>query len=187
MRRSKRSAARNRLSGKRYAGRKSRRRNSRYRGKRKKAPPSNSPPTKKQIQEPSVEDIVKELDKLSESNRYCTMETPLIRVQLRLSVLRRREESQRLDYDIVQIEVKKPKEGTGTRFFRNMMIAAHARGRGVFIEQCITDGSQGLRTKLIREGLATAYKEDVYGPCSALSVYPPPQLDQNAASSAGGI
>ena len=122
--------------------------------------------TKRRLHELSVNRVGTELANLTMSNRYHTITTPFLRVLLRLSTVPRRGTGGVLDYDIVQIEAQPAGAGIGYRFFKTMVEAARARGRGVFLEQCISEGSQGLRTKLLRDGLATPY-----GDMSALSVY----------------
>lgn len=133
-----------------------------FRGKRKRG--------ESMIQVPSSTDIFEELRQLSNTNRYHVMTTPMLTVQFRLSGVPRRD-NQILDIDIVQIEIKEEyqRQGNGVQFFKNVVEAAKLMNRGVFLEQCITPASQGLRGKLIELGLATAYKEVIYGPFSALS------------------
>ena len=95
----------------------------------------------------------------------------MLNVQFRRSIVPRRD-NDTLDFDIVQIEIHEPyrNQGNGTQFFKNVMKAAKTFGRGVYLEQCITEASQGLRRRLIENGLATPFKEEIYGPFNALSI-----------------
>ena len=119
---------------------------------------------------PSVAEIRAVLGTLSSSNRYASMETDAVSVQFRFSVVPRRENILILDFDIVQIQTKMTGQNIGTQFFKNAVEAADSLGSGIYLEQCITEASQKFRKKLIRDKLATPYKEEIYGPMNALSV-----------------
>ena len=133
--------------------------------------PSPIPSELELVNVPSPEEIVEELKQLSMRRRYHFLITPMLLVQFRLSIVPRRD-NDTLDFDIVQIEIKEPyrNQGNGTQFFKNVMEAAKTFGRGVYLEQCVTEASQGLRRRLIDNGLATPYMTDVYGPLNALSI-----------------
>jgi hypothetical protein len=56
------------------------------------------------------------------------------------------------------IEVGKAEDhrkGIGTEFFRALCMAASKLGRGVRLEQCITDSSRAWAAKMVRQGLMT--------------------------------
>ena len=122
------------------------------------------------IEVPSVDEIEQTLKQMSDCINYIDIVTPMMKVQLRKSCVPRRGNST-LDYDIVQIaiEEKYQKQGNGVQFFKNMVEAAARDDRGVYIEQCITDASQAWRKKLISQGIAHPFKEDIYGPYNAIS------------------
>lgn len=123
---------------------------------------------------PTAEQIGKELDQLSNTNRYHTMVTPMLTAQFRASQVFRRDGTQSgvLDFDLTQIEIHEPyaRKGNGVAFFRNLMKAAKKRNRGVYLEQCITKASQAWRRKLIELKLVDAYKPEIYGDFNAISV-----------------
>jgi len=133
--------------------------------------PSPPPPPSELVKVPSPEEIVKELNQLSDIHNYHNMITPMLKVLFRFSRVPRRG-NDTLDFDIVQIVIHEPyrNQGNGTQFFKNVMKAAKTFGRGVFLEQCITKASQGLRRRLIENGLATPFEEEIYGPFLALSI-----------------
>lgn len=71
------------------------------------------------------------------------------------------------DFILQQISSSPERQGHGYNFFLKLMLAASMEGRGVELQQCITDGSKALRNKLISKKFAIAK-----GELSALSIYP---------------
>ncbi len=133
------------------------------------------------IAEPSVDQIHQVLETFHKPNssRYIEFSSGVFGlVTLRLSCAPRRYPQKTLDYDIVKIVVngQHRRQGYATRFFKNIMIAAERNGRGVFLEQCITPGSQGLACSLLDKGLVTKWGYEIHENClNFLSTYPPPK------------
>jgi hypothetical protein len=103
-------------------------------------------------QVPSVDEIHSVLATMGPTNKYETVRIRSVSVMIRASSVRRRE-NDRLDFDIVQIETTPAASGIGTQFVVNLIQAAYAIGRGVFLEQTITVASRAWAKKLVRENL----------------------------------
>jgi GNAT superfamily N-acetyltransferase len=76
---------------------------------------------------------------------------------LRLSRVRRRGADEPLDIDLYSIYVDEAlqKQGRGTQLVKDLVcLAWQKRGRGVFIENCITKLSKKLGERLVQEGIA---------------------------------
>ena len=101
---------------------------------------------------PSVDEIQRVLADMGPANKYKEVGIGSVSVMFRASSVPRRENDRR-DFDIVQIETIPARSGIGTKFVINLIQAAHAIGRGVFLEQTITVSSRAWANKLVRENL----------------------------------
>ena len=121
----------------------------------------------KEVTEAAIKKVFRSL---TFHHRYESSTIGTFKIMFRFSTLKRRG-TETLDFDIVQIENEKheQRKGRGVEFFKMAMKAAYSFKRGIYLEQCITESSQGLGRKLVTLGLAT---EPV--PLNFLSVYPPP-------------
>lgn len=108
-------------------------------------------------QVPSVDDIQRVLADMGPANKYKTVSIGSVSVMFRASSVPRRG-SDRLDFDIVQIETTSPGSGIGTQFVVNLIQAADTLGRGVFLEQTITAASRAWANKLVRENLMRPWR-----------------------------
>lgn len=119
---------------------------------------------------PSVNEI---LEALARMEQYTTIATEYIYVQLRRSIVPRRPTlSNCVDFDIVQIQTTPEKSGIGTKFVINLIEAARIQGRGVFLEQTITDASRAWAATLVEKGLMQPFQPE-YGPFNYISVPQP--------------
>ena len=107
---------------------------------------------------PTVDAIKSVLSTLDNQSRYAHFRSPMIDAQFRLSIVPRRTTGQ-LDIDITQIAVPEgyQKKGIATQFFKMVVSASQELGRGVFVENCITEASQKWRARLIALHLADGY------------------------------
>jgi len=114
----------------------------------------------------SSENMLQQLKKnIKFRQKYLELNNKYMRVQLRLSSVARRGKGGPLDVDIVTIEVKQQFRGHGfaSLFFNRLVDVAKQIGRGVFIEQCITDGSQSLAASLLKKNLIVGKDPGFYG------------------------
>lgn len=130
------------------------------------------PPT----QPPPADQVAAILEVLEEllAQRSPTIEATIgpVDVMLRRSIVPRRRPSPILDFDVVQISVRKAwrRKGVGTAFFHDLMRAAWVLGRGAYLEVAFTPSSRALAARMVNMGLVTpALDPDCY-----LSVVPPP-------------
>lgn len=116
----------------------------------------NVPTTKKHRPEnklvPSVSTLKQALATW-ECGQYQQLHFGSVEVQLRRSIVPRRKDPRELDFDVVQIRTTPTRKGIGTEFLVNLIEAAGLLGRGVFLEQTISDDSEKWAEKLVRDGI----------------------------------
>ena len=105
----------------------------------------------------------------NEIHREITIGTYTIKFR-KSKVPRRGFENKTLDFDIANIYSTPPKQGQAVALFKSAMTAANKHGRGIFLEQCVTDDSRGWAQRLVKLGLVREY----FIPNSYLSIFPPP-------------
>lgn len=80
-----------------------------------------------------------------------------VTIGLRLSIVPRRGDDQPLDIDLYSISVQKGKQrqGHATSLVQDLILLAWKKyGRGVFIENCITEDSKAWSASLVQRGIA---------------------------------
>ena len=119
------------------------------------------------VEAPSVNEIRKALAGME---RHPIIDTECIYVELRRSIVPRRPTLPGfLDFDIMQIQTTPERSGIGTNFVINLIEAARIQGRGVFLEQTITDASKAWAATLVKKGLMQPFQPE-YGPFNYISV-----------------
>lgn len=123
--------------------------------------------------EPNFEKIFEttfsEMIEKNQIHREITIGTYTIKFR-KSKVPRRGFEDKTLDFDIANIYSTPPKQGQAVALFKSAMTAANKHGRGIFLEQCVTDDSRGWARRLVKLGLVREY----FIPNSYLSIIPPP-------------
>lgn len=107
---------------------------------------------------PTADEIYECLNDMSGHTKYKTVKFPAVTVMLRASTVPRRGNKGHLDFDIVQIETTPSRKGIGTQFVLNLIKASARMGRGVFLEQTITENSRAWAKRLVAQGVMEPYR-----------------------------
>ena len=108
---------------------------------------------------------------IEKEQKYRDITIGTYKIKIRKSIVQRRGfGDETLDFDIASIQSTPPKQGQAVALFKSAMTAANKHGRGIFLEQCVTDDSRGWAQKLVKLGLVREY----YIQKSYLSIFPPP-------------